>query len=185
MGRSRGGLTTKIHALVDANGPPVVLKLTEGQAHDGRSATGMLDRLGPGCILGSGALLMLIGGAFHAGWNHSSAQQIDFAATEHLAFDEETLRKDPALTRRDPAAEAPCPQADPEPPSVSREIAQGPQVAAMNRGGRQAARGAAARPRRSTSMNRDAIGADLVMVDDQSGRIELERRRAIMRSGPP
>ena len=27
MGRSRGGLTTKIHALLDANGPPVVLKL--------------------------------------------------------------------------------------------------------------------------------------------------------------
>ena len=38
MGRSRGGLTTKIHALVDANGLPVALKLTEGQAHDGRSA---------------------------------------------------------------------------------------------------------------------------------------------------
>ena len=38
MGRSRGGLTTKIHALVDANGLPVILKLTEGQAHDGRSA---------------------------------------------------------------------------------------------------------------------------------------------------
>ena len=43
MGRSRGGLTTKIHALVDANGLPVALKLTEGQAHDGRSAEGMLD----------------------------------------------------------------------------------------------------------------------------------------------
>ena len=51
MGRSRGGLTTKIHALVDANGLPVVLKLTEGQAHDGRSAADMLDSLGPGHIL--------------------------------------------------------------------------------------------------------------------------------------
>jgi transposase len=30
MGRSRGGLTTKIHALVDANGNPIALKLTEG-----------------------------------------------------------------------------------------------------------------------------------------------------------
>jgi len=39
MGRSRGGLTTKIHALVDANGLPVALKLTEGQAHDGRSCS--------------------------------------------------------------------------------------------------------------------------------------------------
>ena len=51
MGRSRGGLTTKIHALVDANGLPVVLKLTEGQAHDGRSATDMLDDVSSGQIL--------------------------------------------------------------------------------------------------------------------------------------
>ena len=51
MGRSRGGLTTKIHALTDANGLPVVLKLTEGQAHDGRSARDMLAGLGKGDIL--------------------------------------------------------------------------------------------------------------------------------------
>lgn len=51
MGRSRGGLTTKIHALVDANGLPVALKLTEGQAHDGHSAADLLDGLGSGQIL--------------------------------------------------------------------------------------------------------------------------------------
>ncbi len=51
MGRSRGGLTTKIHVVVDANGNPVSLKLTEGQAHDGRSATDMLDTIGEGQIL--------------------------------------------------------------------------------------------------------------------------------------
>jgi transposase len=51
MGRSRGGLTTKIHALVDAEGRPVALKLTPGQAHDGKSAEGMLDGLGEGQIL--------------------------------------------------------------------------------------------------------------------------------------
>ncbi len=51
MGRSRGGFTTTIHALVDANGLPVALKLTEGQAHDGRSAEGMLDGLRAGQIL--------------------------------------------------------------------------------------------------------------------------------------
>ncbi len=45
MGRSRGGLTTKIHAIVDACGLPIVLKLTEGQAHDGRSAEDMLESL--------------------------------------------------------------------------------------------------------------------------------------------
>jgi transposase len=51
MGRSRGGLTTKIHALVDAEGLPIALKLTEGQAHDGRSARDMLDALVEGQTL--------------------------------------------------------------------------------------------------------------------------------------
>ena len=51
MGRSRGGLTTKIHALVDACGLPILLKLTEGQAHDGRSAEDMLGTLGRGDVL--------------------------------------------------------------------------------------------------------------------------------------
>src|SRR3982751_5439769 len=51
MGRSRGGLTTKIHALVDASGLPIALKLTEGQAHDGRSADDMLGSLATGQIL--------------------------------------------------------------------------------------------------------------------------------------
>jgi transposase len=51
MGRSRGGLTTKIHALVDFNGRPIRLKLTEGQAHDGRSAADMFSTIGAGNIL--------------------------------------------------------------------------------------------------------------------------------------
>jgi transposase len=51
MGRSRGGLTTKIHALVDANGLPILLKITPGQANDGRSAANMFDSLGAGDVL--------------------------------------------------------------------------------------------------------------------------------------
>jgi transposase len=51
MGRSRGGLTTKIHALVDADGLPIALKLTEGQAHDGKSAGDLLNALAEGQIL--------------------------------------------------------------------------------------------------------------------------------------
>jgi len=51
MGRSRGGLTTKIHALVDTLGRPIRLKLTEGQAHDGRSAADMFETLTKGQIL--------------------------------------------------------------------------------------------------------------------------------------
>ena len=51
MGRSKGGLTTKIHALVDANGLPILLKITPGQAHDGRSAADMFDSLTEGDVL--------------------------------------------------------------------------------------------------------------------------------------
>ena len=51
MGCSRGGLTTKIHAVVDADGLPIALKLSPGQAHDGRSAEGMLESLEAGDIL--------------------------------------------------------------------------------------------------------------------------------------
>ena len=51
MGRSRGGLTTKIHAVVDANGLPIALKLTEGQAHDGKSGEDMLGDLPRKCVL--------------------------------------------------------------------------------------------------------------------------------------
>ena len=51
MGRSRGGLTTKIHALVDAEGRPIRITLTAGQAHDGRSAGALLTDLEPGTTL--------------------------------------------------------------------------------------------------------------------------------------
>lgn len=51
MGRSRGGLTTKIHALVDANGLPIRLKLSAGQAHDARSGVSLLENLKQGQIL--------------------------------------------------------------------------------------------------------------------------------------
>ena len=55
MGRSRGGLTTKIHAVVDANGNPITVMLSEGQAHDGTSAADMLDSVAAGqTLLGDG-----------------------------------------------------------------------------------------------------------------------------------
>jgi len=34
LGRSRGGLSTKVHQLVDGQGRPLVIALTAGQAHD-------------------------------------------------------------------------------------------------------------------------------------------------------
>ncbi len=54
MGRSRGGLTTKIHEVVDAHGLPILLKLTEGQARGGRTGEGILGLLGPDCVLPAG-----------------------------------------------------------------------------------------------------------------------------------
>lgn len=51
MGRSRGGLTSKIHALVDAEGRPVTLRLTAGQVADCREAEALIDTLGEGDIL--------------------------------------------------------------------------------------------------------------------------------------
>jgi transposase len=51
MGRSRGGLTSKIHAVVDANGLPVRLALTTGEAHDNRLAGKLLSRIKSGSML--------------------------------------------------------------------------------------------------------------------------------------
>src|SRR3984893_6084631 len=51
MVRSQGGLTSKIHALVDMNGLPVRLALTAGEAHDNRLAGKLLSRLKSGTML--------------------------------------------------------------------------------------------------------------------------------------
>jgi Transposase DDE domain len=51
MGRSRGGLTSKIHAVVDTNGMPVRLGFTAGEAHDNRLALRFLSRLRSGSML--------------------------------------------------------------------------------------------------------------------------------------
>jgi transposase len=51
MGRSRGGLTSKIHAVVDSRGLPVRLALTTGETHDNRLAAKLLSRLKSGSML--------------------------------------------------------------------------------------------------------------------------------------
>jgi transposase len=45
LGRSRGGLSTKIHALVDALGNPLRFLLTPGQAHDLAGADALLPQM--------------------------------------------------------------------------------------------------------------------------------------------
>jgi transposase len=51
MGRSRGGLTSKIHAVVDTNGLPVHLGLTPDEAHDNRLCSVLLNGLNPRTML--------------------------------------------------------------------------------------------------------------------------------------
>jgi transposase len=51
IGRSRGGLTTKIQAIVDALGNPVALSLTPGQSHDITQAVPLLDQVEPDAFL--------------------------------------------------------------------------------------------------------------------------------------
>lgn len=53
LGRSRGGLSTKIHAVVDGRGLPIAIVTTGGQRHDGAMLEDVLDeirvpRIGPG-----------------------------------------------------------------------------------------------------------------------------------------
>ncbi|TLM70930.1 transposase [Pseudarthrobacter sp. NamB4] len=45
IGRSRGGLSTKIHALVDGRGRPLVLLVARGQGGDGPMFTHLTDQL--------------------------------------------------------------------------------------------------------------------------------------------
>ncbi|OCS87064.1 transposase [Caryophanon latum] len=45
IGISRGGRTTKIHAIVDALGNPLLFQLTSGQVHDSQPACALFDQL--------------------------------------------------------------------------------------------------------------------------------------------
>ena len=51
IGRSRGGLTSKIHAVVDTHGLPVHLALTPGQAHDNGLCSALLSAMLPQTML--------------------------------------------------------------------------------------------------------------------------------------
>lgn len=51
LGRSRGGLKTKIHALTDGKGLPIKIAVTPGNAHDLTAASELLDNLPSGAML--------------------------------------------------------------------------------------------------------------------------------------
>src|SRR5260370_33850976 len=64
IGRSRGGLTTKIHALTDPREAPVAVRLTAGQAGDNPQLVPLLDDYAAGCKQrgASGRDFRLLGG---------------------------------------------------------------------------------------------------------------------------
>jgi transposase len=67
IGKSRGGLTSKIHALVDALGNPFSLMLTPGQDHDLTCAEPLLETADPRALIGdeaydAGALIDTLNG---------------------------------------------------------------------------------------------------------------------------
>src|ERR1700683_3973652 len=68
MGRARGGLTSKIHAVVDTNGLPVHLALTPGEAHDNRLCSVLLSALLPQTML-------LRDDEYDADWSRELARQ--------------------------------------------------------------------------------------------------------------
>ncbi|WP_404817403.1 transposase [Streptomyces pharetrae] len=45
LGRSRGGLTTKVHLACDGRGRPLAFLITPGQRHDNICAQALLDRV--------------------------------------------------------------------------------------------------------------------------------------------
>ena len=51
IGRSRGGLTTKIHAIVDALGNPLAVSLTGGHVHDVTQAQVLTQEIEPAALL--------------------------------------------------------------------------------------------------------------------------------------
>ena len=51
IGRSRGGLSTKVHIVVDALGLPVTFEITEGQRHDSKPAKMLVARVMSRCLL--------------------------------------------------------------------------------------------------------------------------------------
>ena len=73
MGRSRGGLTTKLHALVDGKGLPLRFELTPGQANDAPVAAKLLANLQADCFV-------LADKAYDANWIRALIESQEAAA---------------------------------------------------------------------------------------------------------
>jgi len=100
LGRSRGGLGTKIHALVNEHGLPLRFLLTPGQAHDAPPAKVLLSKLKPG-------QQVLADRAYDANWIRNLIKEqgaIDVIPSKSnrlqpLAFDKEAYKKRNVIER--------------------------------------------------------------------------------------
>ena len=94
MGRSRGGLTTKLHACVVGNGLPVQLELSPGQTNDAPMAELLLNDLPKGAVV-------LADRAYYVDWICDVIEEQDRRAcippkanwVEEIAFSKRTYRK--------------------------------------------------------------------------------------------
>ena len=86
MGRSRGGLTTKVHLIVDAIGLPLRFQVTEGERHDSLPAKALFRAVDTRCLLADRAYdsdeireaLALAGAQAVIPGRRSRAKKIDF-----------------------------------------------------------------------------------------------------------
>jgi transposase len=93
MGRSRAGLTSKIHAVFDTNGLPVRLALTTGRAHDNRLADKFLSRLKSG-------MMLLADRGYDADWIRAfAANRCAWANIPPRSYRNEPVRFSPHLYR--------------------------------------------------------------------------------------
>ncbi len=114
IGRSRGGLTTKIHALVDALGNPVEVMLSPGQDHDLTCAESLIEAVDPGALIADkafdadpfiGALnARAITPVIPSKSNRKTPRPCDFALyCERNLIDIAVSREDPKFLRVDDA----------------------------------------------------------------------------------
>ncbi len=87
IGRSRGGLTTKLHALVANDRVPLIIGLSAGQRHDAPCGRELLQRLGPA----RGAQTLVMDRAYEDDVTRQLAAQLGY----HLVVPPKSNRRRP------------------------------------------------------------------------------------------
>ena len=108
IGRSRGGLSTKVHVVVDALGLPLTFEVTEGQRHDNRPAKELVARVLSTCLLADKAY---DSDAFRAGLAEQNCVPVipsNGSRAQKLPYDEiRTTKRAPRSSARSPCSSRP------------------------------------------------------------------------------